>query len=92
MEISSILNLLGEVLFLYTLGATAVLFFTKGKLLILASAAISVVYKATWFNHFEVFNIVTVPDATTLSIYLLVTGRSKLSIGILNLCLLVIAR
>src|SRR5829696_834739 len=43
------------------------------------------------FNHLEVFKIVTAPAERMLSIYRGVTGRSVLSIAILNLVLLSMA-
>jgi hypothetical protein len=66
------------------LAAIAVVLFTNGNELILAIAAASVVLIATWFSHFDVFKISTVPDNRMLSRYLVVMGRSVLSIDILK--------
>ena len=68
-------------------GASGPLLNTNGKLLILASAAASVVCIATWLSHLLLFKMVTAPANLILSINLGVTGKSALSIAMLYLVL-----
>ena len=75
---------------LFALGRFAIgnLFLTKGNWDILFSAAWSEVLMSTWFSHFELLRISTFPALAMLSRYTFDTGRSVLSMAILNCFLL----